>query len=36
MDDELNKLDAGAKDAARMEAMTVSYQVQDLRRRLVK
>eukprot|EP00438_Fugacium_kawagutii_P001491 Skav202537 [mRNA] locus=scaffold2011:218260:218734:- [translate_table: standard] len=36
LEEELSKLDAGAKEAARLEAMGVSYQVQDVRRFLAQ
>jgi fructose-bisphosphate aldolase class 1 len=35
-EEELKKLDAGAKESARLESMSISYQVDDLRRCLAK
>lgn len=36
VEEELKKLDAGAKESARLESMSISYQVDDLRRCLAK
>ena len=36
VEEELNKLDAGAKESARLESRSISFEVQDLRRCLAK